>query len=696
MTNGAAISMFPARRRLPLLTQTEAAECGLACLAMVAGYYGSDFDLASLRRRYGTSLKGITLARTIEIARSLGLDGRGLRTEPEHLHEIVLPCILHWNLNHFVVLNRVSSKGLEIYDPARGRYWVTLEEASKCFTGVVLELCPRPDFKAAKERDLVAFRHLAGKIIGLPRAVIQISGLALSIELLALILPFQLKWIMDDVLPAGDSNLLWIMAMAFCTLATVLFALTVARAWLISWLGATINAQWTTNLFTHLLNLPLDFFEKRHMGDIVSRFSSVQTIQNTFTGNFIEVVLDGITGLLTIFVLCAYSLPLAGMVVGTACIYASIRFVTYRTLRNANEESLVFGARQQSELMESVRGIQAIKLANKQWVRRARLANATVEASSRVMRSQRIALTVSASNQWLFSLARVLLLALGARFALEGKLSAGMVIAIMAYADQFVIKVGGLVDKLADFQLLRVHAERIADIAFADPEPEGEAGFSGDTPAPCIDLKQVGFRYAQGEKWVFRGLSLSIDEGESVAIVGPSGCGKSTLAKVLLGLVPPTEGGVVIGGVDLMTYGCRRYREMVAAVMQDDTLFAGSVADNIAYFNQSSTIDQIIRAAMVAEIHDEIMAMPMGYETFVGDMGSALSGGQKQRILLARALFSDPKILVLDEATSHLDAVKEARINANIKALRITRIILAHRLETIASADRVVCLVEKE
>lgn len=684
------------RKNLPLILQTEATECALACLTMIARYHGHDIDLSSLRRRFSTSLKGMNLTHMIEIAHALGFEARPLRAELQYLPKAQLPCILHWDMNHFVVVNQITPRGVDIYDPARGRYRMPLAEVSKHFTGIVLELSPDADFEPIEERQKISLRALTGKIVGLGRILVQIFGLAISIEVVALILPFQMQWVIDQVLLSSDKNLLLVITIGFLIVTAVQTGLTIARGWIISWLGAAVNAQWTNNLFSHLLKLPLDYFEKRHMGDVLSRFSSIQAIQSTLTGSFVEAALDGLMGSLALIVLCLYSIPLTLWIIGIFCIYASLRWASYRTLWSINEEQLVHGAKQQTELMESVRGVQAIKLANKQGDRRGSLANATIESTQRVMRTQRISLAFSAINQGLFGTQRVVLIALGAYLAMSGKFSAGMMIAFVAYSDQFSGKLGGLVDKVIDFRMLRLHAERIADIALSKPEPHVHGTYSGDEPSPSITLKNLGFRYAHNEPWIFRNLTLTIREGESLAIIGASGCGKTTLAKLMLGLLIPDEGDIEVGGMSITALGRARYRTMIAAVMQDDHLFSGSIADNIAFFDQQAGLTEIQEAARAAAIHAEIMAMPMGYETMVGDMGSALSGGQKQRLLLARALYRRPRILVLDEATSHLDARNESIANETVRRMRITRIIIAHRKETISQADHIFDLSLKQ
>lgn len=690
MADGSSNNSGWARKGTKLVMQTEAAECALACLVMVAGSYGYDIDLATARLRFGTSIKGASLSRLMQMASQMELSAHPLRAELEYLPFSKTPCILHWDLAHFVVLNRVGRKGFEIFDPARGSYTMPLDEVSKHFTGIIIELAPTESFSPTTERRTVSLRALTGKISGLKRSIAQAFGLALAIELLAMLIPFQAQWVLDQILLSQDTSLLWIVSAMFVLVAAVHMGLGIARAYVITWMGATINIQWISNIFQHLLKLPMEFFQRRHMGDVVSRFSSAHVIQTTITGSFVETALDGMTGCLTLVILLIYSPMLSLIVLLGLAVYSLLRWFNFRTLRIINEEQIIYGARQQSELMESVRGIQSIKLGNKSAERSARLASATMEATERDMRSQRLGLIFGATNQGVFGAQRILLIALGAWLTIRGTFTAGMLVAYVAYADQFANKVGRLVDKAVEFRMLRMHAERLADIALVEPERFLRGTWKGPLPEASVSVHGLSFRYATDDPWIFRDLSFTINAGEYVAITGPSGCGKSTLAKLILGLLEPTEGTITVGGIDIHALGLERYRTMIGAVMQDDQLFAGTVGENVAFFDSQQDQGLIVASAQQAMIHEDIAAMPMRYETLVGDMGSALSGGQRQRVLIARALFGQPQILLLDEATSHLDTTRERHINTAINHLGMTRISIAHRPETIASADRVI------
>lgn len=686
---------FGLRRKLPLILQTEATECALACIAMVAGYHGLRTDLATLRRIFLVSIKGSTLGHLMQIAHSLKLTTRPVKLELEDLPQLRLPCILHWNFNHFVVLKAVNRNTVTIHDPAFGLRKLSLDEVSGQFTGVALELWPNPEFKPLSFRQRIRLRDLLGHVTGLFRSLGQILLLAVSLEIFALVSPFFLQWVIDNVVVSGDRDLLTTLALGFGLLMLLQQGIGTLRSWVIMHMSTTLNLQWRANIFSHLLRLPVDYFEKRHLGDVVSRFSSIDVIQKTLTTAFVEGILDGLMTIVTLVMMFIYSPSLAWIAVGAMALYGIVRWLWYRPLRNATEEQIIHAAKQQSHFLETVRGVRSIKLFQRQEERRSTWLSLLVDQINADLRNQKLQIFYRLINGILFGVERILVIWLGARLILDGNFTVGALMAFSAYKDQFDARVSALIDKLVDLRMLQLQGERLADIVLADAEPSAPplpATARQATPEASIELRGLRYRYADGEPWVLDGIDLRIAPGESIAIVGPSGCGKSTLVSAMLGIRVPDAGEVLVGGVSVARSGIEALRGMVGTVLQDDVLFAGSIADNISFFDPRPDFARVEECAKLAAIHDDIQAMPMAYNTLIGDMGAALSGGQKQRILLARALYKQPAILFLDEATSHLDIACEKQVNAAIRQLEITRVIVAHRPETIASADRVVIL----
>lgn len=676
--------------------QSEAAECGLACLATIAGHHGLRVDLRDLRRRFSVSLKGATLAHLMRHATQLKFASRALRCEPHELSQLQLPCVLHWNLNHFVVLEQVDRRSISIVDPATGRRRVEMGDVGQRFTGIALELVPTVDFVAADTRRRLRLRDLAGRVVGLRRGIVHILALAAALEAIALVNPVVTQFIVDGALVTGDRDLLTLAIVGGATLLAIDFALRMARGWIGLAVNQQLALQWSANLFTHLLRLPMPFFEKRHLGDITSRFGSLTTIRGTLTNGAISAAIDGVMASATLALMVVYSARLALVALIAMLAYGTIRALAYRPFRAASEERIVLSARENSFFLETIRGALPLKLYGRVAERIGRWQNLMIDVQNRDVATQRMSLWFTSANTLISGGEGLLLLYLGGIAVLDRTMSLGMLLAFLAYRTQFSERSSKLIDLVVEVKMLGLHAERLADIALEPPEADLPVLIDATRVVPRIEVRNVSFRYADGEPWVLRDCSFTIEAGESVAIVGASGCGKTTLLKLLLGLHAPSEGEIRIGtsgsAVPIQQLGASVYRSLIGTVTQEDLLLSGSLADNIACFDPQRDLDAIEVAARLAAVHDDIVAMPMGYQTLVGEMGSSLSGGQKQRVLLARALYKRPKLLALDEATSHLDVDNERRVNAAIRTLALTRITIAHRPETIASAERVVVL----
>jgi ATP-binding cassette, subfamily B, bacterial CvaB/MchF/RaxB len=685
---------------LPVILQTEAAECGLACLAMVLNRHGVITDLGALRTRHAVSLTGVTLNTLTDIAQREQLNTRALRLELDELAQLRMPAILHWDLNHFVVLKSVGNGHVVIHDPAFGMRRLGMEEASRHFTGVALEVWPNPGFAPREEKTRVRLTQLIGQVSGFWPSLTQVLMLSLALEVFGLVSPLFMQWVLDHVVVSRDTQLLTTLALGFGLLVLVQQATTLVRAWLLMVINTSVGLQWKANVFSHMTRLPLSYFQNRHLGDIVSRAGSVEEIQSTLTSAFVEALFDGLLVLMTLVLMFVYSPTLAWVALIAVLLYLVMRIVWYRPLYAAFEESLVCDAKQSSHLLETIRGMRAIQLFGRQSQRQNAWQTLMVSATNAHLKVQKLQVIYGLLRGLLSGLFMIIIVWMGAQNILKTDLTVGMLMAFIAYRTQFDGRVMSLIDKAIDLKMLKLHAERLADIVLTPAMPPaqrlgandltGGATASERPPSPAIALDNVRYRYADQAPWVIDGLSLNIAPGEVVAITGRSGCGKTTLINLLLGTYAPIEGAIRADGIALTQIGIERWREGVATVMQDDSLFAGSISDNISFFDARPDYEWMVECAAMAALHEDIEAMPMGYQTLVGDMGTVLSGGQKQRLLLARALYKRPRVLVLDEATSHLDIESEAAVNAAIASLPISRIVIAHRPETLRSAQRVV------
>lgn len=664
---------------------------------MLVSHFGHHADLADLRRQFSISLKGATLAQLMRHAAALHLSARPLRLELEELPELALPCILHWNLNHFVVLKKISKNWqgkltLTLLDPAVGERRVSVEEASQHFTGVALELTPSAAFKPKDERKQIAIRDLTGHIVGLRRALVQVMLLALALEIFAIASPLFNQFVIDEVIVSGDRELLTVLVFGFALLMVTQTAISLARSWFLMRWSMDIGYQWSGRVFAHLIRLPVAYFEKRHLGDVVSRFGSIGAIQGTLTSLFVESALDGLMALLAFAMMLMYSPKLSLLVLAGVLIYSLLRWVSYQPFREASQERLVLSAKESSHFLETLRAITPLKLYGREEERRARWQNLKMDVQNRDIKTQKMSILFKVSNTAIFGVQGLALFYIGAGLVMQNALSVGMLMAFSSYAGTFSGRIFSLIDLFVNLKMLSLHSERLADIVLEQAEIDAVQETDLSRLQTSITLRNLKFRYAEGEPWVLNGINLTIPAGQSIALVGPSGCGKTTLCKIILGLLAATEGEVLLGDIPIKQLGLSAYRQLVGTVMQDDVLLAGSILDNISFFDAHTDAARAQHCASLAALHEEIAAMPMGYQTLVGDMGSSLSGGQKQRVLLARALYKQPKILALDEATSHLDIANEHKVNQALSQMQLTRIMVAHRPETINAAERVVAL----
>ncbi|HDI4959526.1 TPA: peptidase domain-containing ABC transporter [Salmonella enterica] len=686
------ISLF---RRVPVIHQTESSECGIACLAMVFGHYGKSIDLFSLRQQFNISSRGATLYSIRTIAVQMGMTARALSLDLNELNVLRRPCILHWNFNHFVVLVSVKRNGFVLHDPARGRIIVSKAEASKCFTGIALELWPGSTFRRERVKKRLNLVTLINSIHGIKGALLKIFALSIVVEAIGLILPAGTQLVMDHALPAGDRGLLSMICISLMFFILLRATVSTSRAWISLIMGTLVNIQWQSGLFSHLLRLPLSYFERRKLGDIQSRFGSLNTLRTTFTTSIVGAIMDGIMVCGLLIMMLLYGKSLTWVVLGFTVVYIAIRLFTYTYYRQLSEEQLIMEARVSSYFMETLYGIAAVKMqgmtdrrhTHTHWF------NLQTDAINTGIRVTKMDLFFGGLNIFISACEQTIILWLGISLVMDNEMTIGMFVAFGAYRMQFSDRISTLVGFLLQLRMMSLHNERISDIALNEQESvKPDIPVSEKITPVSLEVKSLTFRYDQQSMPVFSELNLTVSPGESVAIIGPSGSGKTTLMKVLCGLFKADSGQVLIDGNDIQQMGVNNYRKITGCVMQDDRLFSGTIRENICGFAENIDDEWMVECAKASFIHDTIISMPMGYDTLTGELGEGLSGGQKQRLFIARALYRKPRILFMDEATSALDSKSENYVNSAIKSLNITRIIIAHRESTIKSVDRVFSL----
>lgn len=682
---------FGFRQKVPVILQSESSECGLASLAMVSSFHGLQTDLVSLRRQFGISSHGATLAHLIQIAGGMKLHTRALSLELEELGELRTPCVLHWDMNHFVVLVGRRGNRWIVHDPAFGKRVLGIQEMSQHFTGVALEVWPDSEFTPYEKKSRLNFTNLLANVGGIKGALLKIFCFSLLIEAVNLLLPVGTQLVMDHVIIAQDHDLLILICIGLFVFTLSRSFISMLRAWTSLVMSSLIDIQWKAGLFGHLMQLPLAYFEKRKLGDIQARFNSLHVVANTLTTGLVNGIIDGIMTIGLLAMMFMYGGWLVWVVLGFTVAYLLLRFLTYQYYRQASEEQIVKDAKAGSHFMETLYGVGTLKALGLSPMRSQQWLNLNIDTSNATIRMTRMDMLFGGAGTFISTIDEIVILWLGASQVIDSHMTLGMFVALNAYRGQFSSRAGSLINLILQLRMLSLHSDRLADIVFEEGETyvqERKIAQQGEPAA--IEVRDLMFQYDNLTRPVIADLSLRVDAGENVAIVGPSGTGKSTLMKIMTGLLTPTRGEVLFNGMDINKVGLNNYRSCIACVLQEDKLFSGSISDNIACFDTHKDEAFILDCAKQANIHEEIMQMPMGYETLLSELGGGMSGGQKQRLLIARALYRRPNILFMDEATSHLDLDNEAHINTAIRALNITRIIIAHRPSTIASADRVI------
>jgi ATP-binding cassette subfamily B protein RaxB len=664
-------------------------------MAMVASYHCGATSLLALRRRFPNSLRGVTLRNLISLAEELGFSVRTLRAEPVHLGKISTPAILHWDLSHFVVLRSIQGGKAVIHDPARGRRKMTLTDLSEHFTGIALEIIPTSQSTQRLKTPRLPLSTIIPSAARASRGIYALLSYSVALELLALLAPLYLQFAADRLAEQWNIHFIEMLAVVFAALALWRSAFNLLRTWTVAHFRAILTQHAGAAIFSHLIRLPLTFFDGRNMGDILSRVGSLERIQNAVSADAIATVMDGVMSVLTLALMFLYSIKLAVIGVIVATVVAIVRIWQFRALRVRTEDWLIARAAENTHLLETLRGIQTIKTYGAEAAReRGWEVRLGARLESQLSRARLLGISQSL-QQGLTSVGDVVVVWIGAVLVHRGSMSIGMLFAFAAYYSQFSSRANGLASEGVQLSMVKLHLERLSDILLSDKDErfaKSQAVRADLESKVSLHVNNLSYQYDPSSPMLFENLSFSLCPGNSLCIVGPSGCGKSTLIKLLLALLEPVTGEISINGIDILRLHPSVYRKYIGAVTEADQLFQGTIAENISFFSDNSDISLIRWAANLAAIDRDISSLPMGYESIIGDMGTFLSEGQKQRLLLARAIYRRPSFLLLDEPTSHLDVKTESEVMQGIEELDATRIIVAHRPETIQYADSVLDL----
>lgn len=621
------------------------------------------------------------------------MTSRPLRCDLEELRSLRVPSILHWGLDHFVVLIKVKRHSIIIQDPATGTRTLSFKEAGLRFTGVALELSPAPAFKKRRESSPLKLTSLFRATPTIVGGLGQVLILSLLLQAYVVASPFYMQLAIDEAALKGDSGLLTALAIGFGLFGLFNVGATALRGVALQKMSALLGWDMTSRLFHQMLRLPLPWFQRRRLADALTRFESIEPVRALFANGLVGSVIDGLLTVVTLVMMFVFAWPLAMVAIAGLAFYVAIRLIAIPWSIRLGGEALAASIAEQGKRIETLRAIQTIKVMGAETRREGDWANKFAETIRTGQTNAFVSIGFSSLQGVADAVTNVAIIYLGAKAIIDNTMSVGVLYAFMAYKAQFLARGQGLFETFVNWRMLDIHSERLADIALTPVEPGLDfSGVGLPEMKGEIELRNLSFRYSPQDPLVIHAANARIGHGEFVAIAGPSGAGKSTLIKVLCGLYPASAGDVLIDGLPISRWGPGPVRRNLGVVLQDDELVSGSIAENVAFFDEQIDMDWLWDCLATAAIANEIRAMPMRAETFVGDMGSALSGGQKQRILLARALYRRPKILILDEATSHLDVALERGINAALKSQTITRLVVAHRPETIAAADRVLVL----
>ncbi|HEY5002285.1 MAG TPA: ABC transporter transmembrane domain-containing protein [Ktedonobacteraceae bacterium] len=680
------------KRRVPEMRQVTAVECGAACLGMVLNYYGYGTSISDVQERCGVGRDGLTALEIVKSARLYGLRVRAVSLNLDDFRFVALPAIIHWEFNHFLVVERWSSNHIDVLDPAIGRRRLTREEFDEGFTGVAILLEPGAQFEQKAQTKALTLWSYMRSLLHMRTILFQIIGTSLLLQLLGLGAPLLTAVVIDNILPQKNPNILVVLGIGMLILILMQGITGFLRSSLLIYLQTRLDTDMMLNFFEHMLSLPYRFFQLRLNGDLLARMNSNLAIRDLLTNQLISTILDGGTVIVYFIILLLFSklIAVTTLIIGFVQIF--VLLVTSPAIRRLTQRDLEAQGKTQGYMNEILSGIATLKAAGAENRAFARWENLFFDEMNISLRLNYISSIVGSLLGIVGLLSPLLLLWIGATQVINGTMQVGTMLALNTLAIEFLGPLGSLASTGQSLQIIRAHFTRVADIIGTQPEQDPALVQTPHQLRGQIELKHVSFRYDQNAPLILNDINGKIKPGQKVALVGRTGSGKSTLGKLLVGLMLPTKGSIMFDGVPLDQLNYQDVRSQFGVVLQESFIFSGSVKDNIALNNPDMDMDRVIEAARIAAIDEDIEKMPMGYDTLVSEGGSAFSGGQRQRVALARALAHHPALLLLDEATSALDVVTEQAIERNLNRLPCTQVIIAHRLSTIRNADVIMVL----
>jgi ATP-binding cassette subfamily B protein len=681
------------RRRMPWVRQMGLADCGAACLAMVLAYHGKQVPLDELRQMTGTNRDGVDALAMAQAAQRYGLRANGVAADLDDLGHLPPATILHWEFTHFVVFERLRRNGVQVMDPAMGRRRLSMEVFRRSYTGVAIMFEPGEDFQTAKLNTKGTWRYLR-PLLGQSRRLTRVLAGSVLLRLLALALPLLTGLLVNVIVPRNDWHLLAVTGAVMGAIVGYFFLATLLREHLVLQLRTRLDVGLTTAFVEHLVDLPYAFFLGRSSGDLMMRLQSHNVVRESLTTGAISALIDGSLASVYLVFLFMLSPPLGALVLGLGLLQVMVLVLARRRNQHLMSETLQVEAKSQSYTFELLAGIETLKAAGAERRAAEHWERLFIDQVKVELRRGRLEASVDSVTGTLQLGSPLAILVFGGFQVLNGGLSLGTMLAAAALAAGFLMPLATLIETGLKLQILRSYLERINEVLDAPREQEGQQVTTAHRLSGQVTAEGVSFAYGPLAPAVVQDVSLEVQSGRQLGIVGRTGSGKSTLAHLLLGMYPPTSGRILYDGSDLAELELQSVRKQIGIVTQRPYLFGATIRQNIALSDPTMPHEMVVDAAKLACIHDEIIAMPMGYDTPLVDGGASLSGGQQQRLALARALANRPTILLLDEATSDLDSVTEQMVQQNLSTLGCTRIVIAHRLSTIANADLILVMEE--